>query len=218
MIFPEKKVIFVHIPKTGGTTVTFSMASQIYNSHYINECKENKSKFLTWIYNKHNVSDRKIRKAHLSAIEYKENVKDFDKYWKFTIIRNPFDQISSLFNQLKMMNVEINKRFLPYKKMNFEEYVLNDGKFSIKGDDQLIDQKKMITHDDKIIVDNIYLYDDYNSCVKSIKSKCDLTVNVDLKLRETKTKNLYNPEMVNKVLDLYGDTYELYRKVKNDIS
>ena len=72
MIIDKYKTIFIHIPKNAGTSIkTFF------------ECKE--------FYNKHRTIDQ-IKK---------ENIKAYDSYKKFTIVRNPYDRMVSWYFYLK---------------------------------------------------------------------------------------------------------------------
>jgi hypothetical protein len=70
-IFDKTNTIFIHIPKTGGTSVS-----------------ERFKRF----------NPRKERFKHNSYIEYKKFLKkDFEKYKIFSIIRNPYSRLASYF-------------------------------------------------------------------------------------------------------------------------
>lgn len=211
MIFKDIKTIFVHIPKTGGTTITSGILSSLDSEFGMHK--------LFSVYKKNNVTGRKRDRAHITALDYKKKVKDFDNYWKFTIIRNPFEQILSLYKQLTYMNLNVNKRFEPYKTMSFEEFIMSDDpEFSMIGNSRLINQKKFIT-DEKgnIIVDKIYIYKDFNSVCNELNKKLNVNIDSSVFHRKTFEKDNYNPDMIERVLDKFGHVYGFYKEVKNGL-
>ena len=79
--FNDPLIVFVHVPKTGGTSL----------EHWIENSLPIPSK---WKYKNIN---------HLSFEEIKSISKrriDLDKHYKFSIVRNPYDRAYSLFQQL----------------------------------------------------------------------------------------------------------------------
>ena len=95
MILPDKKIIFIHIPRTGGTSV----------EKYFN--------FKT-------STDWKIKTAqHLTLAEY-DNHYDLDKYFKFTIVRNPWDRLVSWY-------------LWSYADVIYFQYLSENGQFSFTG-------------------------------------------------------------------------------------
>ena len=73
MINHEHKFLFLHLPKTGGTSI-----NKFFNDKFDN----NKRDF-----------------GHPYLSEYKCN--NFDDYFKFTIVRNPYDRLVSAFFYMK---------------------------------------------------------------------------------------------------------------------
>lgn len=108
MICHKTKTIFIHIPKTAGQSV---------EQYFINLRGldwENRSSLLL-----RPCSDPRFgpeRLAHLSAREYVEcghiSQSDFQNYNKFTVIRNPWERIISLYNYLADPGVTLNMFFL----------------------------------------------------------------------------------------------------------
>lgn len=224
MRFKEIDVLFVHIPKTGGTTITYSIAKNVYKEEfnkYVNNGK--KSNFILGLYNynERRVIKRSKRKAHGTALEYRNILGEevYNKHYSFAFIRNPFEQIRSLFLQLTYMNIKQNPRFKPYKTMTFEEFIMGSGKYSMEGNDFLLDQKRFVTDEsgENIIVDDLFCFDYYKESVSIVSKKINIHINTDRKLRVTEDDGaMYNPDMVSKVVDNYGHVYEFYKKVKKD--
>ena len=73
MISKDKKCIFIHIPKTAGT----SIEKMIQGEKYI-----------------------KGWSSHQKINEYKDDDK-FHEYFKFSFVRNPYERILSVFNYYK---------------------------------------------------------------------------------------------------------------------
>lgn len=88
VIDPKNKIIFVHIPKTGGSSINASLLS------------------LRGIDHKGSFFGPKLKASfmagHQTALEMKEEIltrgEDWNSYWKFSIVRNPYDRIDSSYN------------------------------------------------------------------------------------------------------------------------
>ena len=73
MILKEKKIIFVHAPRTSGTSIEKS----ILNGKLVPDTMK-----------------------HLRASQFKKMFnEEWDKFYKFTIVRNPWDRIISMYHQ-----------------------------------------------------------------------------------------------------------------------
>ena len=73
MILSDKKLIFVHIPRTGGTIIEKSMTNKFTEKHNYHK--------------------------HFSAYDYKwAYPEEWESYFKFGFVRNPFDRFISLYH------------------------------------------------------------------------------------------------------------------------
>jgi len=101
MVSHKHKIVFVHIPKTGGTSIEESLGGGDYfNSH----------DYLRF---------------------YKNNIKNFESYTSFSVVRNPFDKMVSEYFFFKKTHEQLNPVF---KNCSFEEFLdiffsINDPKF-----------------------------------------------------------------------------------------
>ncbi len=77
MISHSKKFIFIHIPKSGGTSVSYSLRKY--------------GKFLQGEENYNSIYFKHAKAANIR----KELCPEFDQYYKFTIVRNPWDWVVS---------------------------------------------------------------------------------------------------------------------------
>jgi len=113
MIDKERRFIFIHIPKTGGTSVeTFFMPSErdrirnIYGNTPLQSDNQAHLKFY-----------------HLQ-IQYPRL--NFDKYFKFTVVRNPWDRVVSNFFHSKREHRQDLRKFLGFgiwENFTFNEFV-----------------------------------------------------------------------------------------------
>ena len=79
MLVDNKKIIFIHCPRTGGTSMEAALRSWLSSSSL--EKKINKYK-------------------HLTIEKYKKALGDeFKRYWSFAFVRNPWDMQLSLYCQ-----------------------------------------------------------------------------------------------------------------------
>ncbi len=107
MISDSKKFVFIHIPKTGGSTVTNSLAE--YSNDKVILANKNNLQLKHKIHNyKHKTLDELI----------KINGKTYEDYFKFTIVRNPYDRIISYVYQFKgnigVKNQKVIKHYCKY--------------------------------------------------------------------------------------------------------
>ena len=119
-IFPESGIIYVHIPKTGGTSIR-KLLVNLKNNDVLNNDKKK-------YYYCEELKRRKISSIHGKARDYLEFIEQdlWSKSLKFASVRNPWDlmvssyhwwlQNGNKFNRLKIMYLDISK-------MNFEEYL-----------------------------------------------------------------------------------------------
>lgn len=216
MRFKKLDAIHIHPPKTGGTTIRYELLRQLEPELH----KALGGKFVLKMlqHPEYNPVKRRARKSHSTAMEWIEAIgeHEFSTMWSFGFIRNPFDQIRSLFKQLTYMDVKINDRFEPYMTMTWEEFVMGDGPHSMVGNHELIDQRSYFVNESgRVLVDDIYVFDNYSRSVVEISRKLGVLINQKRKWRKTdKGEFAYTPEMIEKVMDNYGSTYEFYKQVK----
>jgi len=119
-IFPESGIIYVHIPKTGGTSIR-KLLVNLKNNDVLNNDKKK-------YYYCEELKRRKISSIHGKARDYLEFIEQdlWSKSLKFASVRNPWDlmvssyhwwlQNGNKFDRLKNMYLDISK-------MNFEKYL-----------------------------------------------------------------------------------------------
>ena len=85
MISYDKKFIFVHINKTAGTSMEKALAD-----YGVKKLEEKGDLKFELNYN---------QSQHFNCDEYKKYLgSEYDDYFKFTVVRNPFDRLISAWN------------------------------------------------------------------------------------------------------------------------
>lgn len=111
MLFRKKKIIFIHIPKCGGTSVENSLSIIEKGS--------------LWGFNK-NIS-KKINfpheLQHMTFDAYKKLLGNLKNYKIFTFVRNPFDRAISLYKDAKFKRKDIRKYLNLKNDFNFNEFL-----------------------------------------------------------------------------------------------
>lgn len=87
----KDKLLFVHIPKTGGTSVVQSF----------NDATQYNNKFAIPPFPKRNSQFPLIK--HVTLVEYSDYNK-LEDFFKFTVVRNPYTRVYSYYKQYQKMN------------------------------------------------------------------------------------------------------------------
>ena len=186
VISKERKVIFFHIAKTGG--------SSIYNllqKNNLDDCV---------------LSDKKVN--YNRKVEYFLDILDnWDEYYKFTFVRNKYDQLISLYN--------------------FDRHILNNISFEefIKGHiynrsvhypyyDYWIDQYFLTTIDDKPIFNFIGKFENYEIDLRKVCDQInieyeDIRVNVG-NYKKSEQASCYNEELKQLVNQKFESEMKYY--------
>lgn len=132
----QNKYIFIHIPKTGGTSIENFLDLCNPSNHFADEI---------WFFQK----GVKYNYQHLTAFIYKTygflKPEDFETYFKFTFVRNPYDRCVSKFFFSKgghkkdisipaWVNIEPKIDFSPKA---FSEFLIRLSNNSLKAHDML---------------------------------------------------------------------------------
>ncbi|MBE9166444.1 sulfotransferase family 2 domain-containing protein [Pleurocapsales cyanobacterium LEGE 06147] len=199
LISNQKRFIFIHIPKTGGTSIEKVLepySDTIYGYSYRQK------------------KDISIHRKHLKAFEAKNMLGDsYNKLFSFAIIREPFEFFRSwyLFNKYS----EWSKRAQPEKfnlanSLNLEEWMIQPKKPSQIS--WLVDDRG------KIIVDCIFLLSKIEEGFEYIKKKCYIPEQVHLEhINQTimHQKKANNSELILPTKKVYTLIFEHYQEDMN---
>lgn len=127
----NNKLIFIHIPKTGGTSIEhtlglldkdhlFSFKRSVISMPEIAENFQGLEKNIIL----------SITPQHLTSCHLQKIVKNYDLYTKFTIIRNPYDRVVSEYHYIKTMPHKIFNKYKNISFLNFLHAIFDDDNMS----------------------------------------------------------------------------------------
>jgi len=203
-ISSKHKIIFVHIPKTAGTSIEYLLdmhgcKKDIGINRYLDQEPDFEHLFGSGL-------------QHLSAKEIEKIIgqKIFKEYFKFSIIRNPYDRLISYFAWLdgkwvnnKMLTKENFYKYLnEYRLLNYIPFYNNFPK----------PQYKYLYIKKKLAVDFIIRYERLEEGIKEISSKIGLNINLPLRMKSfhMNYREYYNFNTVNIVRRLYYKDFKLF--------
>jgi hypothetical protein len=200
MVWSDKhKIIFVHIPKTGGTSIEKSLNALNNESGY--GIKNNKAV------------------QHYTWYDYKKYMNNkFNKYYKFTIVRNPYKKVVSDYFYLKniqKLNVDNfqNKTFDEY--LDYCEFIVKNNLFNkTKHHDHFMPQNKFIYKDDNVLmIDKILKFENFEYIKKFMKLKYNVNINHENK-NNSKKDIILRDEQKDKIYKIYEKDFILLNYLK----
>lgn len=194
----DKKILFIHIPKTGGTTIEQHMNAINNPKKGYKRDKNNKAM------------------QHLTMTEYNKLFNDyrFDNYHKFTIIRNPYDRMVSEYYWTDLPIGYKDKRSFDYFLMAVSDIVINKNYNYTFLHDHFIPQKEFVADENNnIIVDKIFKFEEFNETIEFLKVYYpNINPNINNKIKTAKGKNAritLNETQKNIIYELYTNDFIL---------
>ena len=191
----EKRCIFIHIPKTAGTSI----------EHYISE----KERF-TLFYRGISSANRSMH--HYTAIELQKMIPQyFREYYKFSIVRNPYERLLSEYywTPLKEAGYKHGK-----SKDDFLKYVShvikNKTYFDNIYNDHFLPQYLFVMNKKKqIIVNHLFKYEDLDYVSSFLKKKLNIQVKFPYlnKTKDTNEKEPWSEEQKDIIYELYKNDF-----------
>lgn len=184
----QYKVIFIHIPKTGGSSVDTALG--IHGDNNRGSIKP-APEILFGV-----MGSKALQ--HLTALEIKKIVPQavWQNYFKFAFVRNPYDRLISEY----FWRQKLNKKF---RKVGFKKFLLNfvapakNRPLKHFLDDHYRDQYKFITDEnEKIMVDFVGKFENFIDDFKKICQSAQLNIKLP-HLNKTKHQSYqqyYNEE------------------------
>ena len=207
MIIPEYKLIFIHIPKCGGTSVEAYISNSYKLEYKFCNILQNIEKE-NYILNKKSGSKAL---QHLTALEIKQNINDFEKYYKFSVVRNPYDRIISEYNWYRTI-----KLYKSYRKLDdFLKHVQNVFKnkdfYKNLYSDHLIPQYLFVYDKNKLIVDKVYKFEEFYEIEKDLKVEYNINREMGVCNKSGDKKKIKLNKFQKEVIyNLYKKDFELF--------
>lgn len=176
MISHERKIILIHIPKTGGTSIE-------------------------------NMLDMYGKYRHLPYHESRAMYsKYWDKYFKFSFIRNPWDRLVSIYHFYKFGNERINRKIKRNLEPTFGEFIMglkNNPNHPLK---MLISPQKdwVYSPNGELMVDFLGRFENYENDINKIFEIIGgkAPIRHDRKSVRGNYRDYYTPELVKIVEEL----------------
>jgi len=193
-VFFDNSCIFIHIPKTAGTTI----------NHMFNVKKYKKTDALY-------ENDGNIEWDHATAHMVKlKNEKRYELFYKFAIVRNPYDRLVSEYFFKKESN---DIRIVDCSQLKFDEYI----DFLYKNFDKIMGEKHSIkSHfipQSNFILSNvnIFKFENIKDCFDMIEEKFNIKNTNEFKNKSTHDfyEAYYDRKLKQKVADIYYLDFKL---------
>lgn len=190
-VFNKYKCIFIHIPKNGGVSVTENLFGNLAGGH---------------------TTAKQYQRIFGS---YK-----FNRYFKFTVIRNPEERVKSAYNFLK--NGGFDKRDEDWSNKYLRKYNSLDSYILNGLDNKVLSSKYhfmpqvyfLKTHSGKICVDRFIDIKELDYEIELIANKLGINYSPKEKLNRSKiTDDYISYESKNKIKKLYAEDYKLLNLV-----
>lgn len=197
------KCIFIHVPKAGGSSIE-----------------------RTSIFNDQREITGKVVAGHTKAVKFREKFpREFNDYFKFAFVRNPFDRLVSAFFYLnsKASNEygeRIRNKYLAKYNGKFDKFCLDffNNESNINKVIHFQPQTTFVCDDDTVIVDYIGKLENMESDFKFVCSKIGYdyeSLAIHRKGKHRHYTSYYTDEtrkivehIYQKDMDLFGYTYE----------
>jgi len=191
------KFIFIKSFKTAGTSLEIALSKFCSGKDIITSIvskDENLRKKLKYTGPQNNTG----LDEHMSASEIKSKLKSdiFENYFKFVVVRNPFDQILSAFywhNESKKNEKKF--FFLKKKPLNFDEF------FERKAKHIFQDEIDRYTENGKILIDKFIRYENLKKDLSELSNLINLPENLYDIFKNIKAKSNIKP-VKNKLVKL----------------
>ena len=187
MISDDFKTIFVHIPKTGGTSVESMFGDNI-------------------VIRQKTFRDKQPNKHWSAKRIQSQNSQKFEEYYKWTIVRNPWERELSFYNMAS--------KGVKFRHMSFKEFLKKVTIPAVekwrKMDDEYINicanqLSYFLDDNENIIVDKIVRYENLNAEWQNICNKIGKEYEELPHLRKAKRKPMgeyYDQECIDIVAEL----------------
>lgn len=204
MISKEHNCIFIHIPRTGGTSIEnmiWPMAERTEENLWMG--------FIRPFHNKYQTGG--LQHLLASQVKYEVGSEVFDRFYKFSVVRNPWDKAVS---QFRCMSAKINglREFIGMKSDDsFETYLeLVSRKTYVQWEQQ---SKFIFDNDGKQLVDKIIRFENFEDDVGAIMDRLNFPMQKILHLNKDSRDHYsryYNDRTRSRVAELYSDDIERF--------
>lgn len=193
----NKKCIFVHIPKTAGTSI----------EQFIKENGKNQVIFF-------GVQNNRAL-HHYTALELKKSIPQiFNKYYKFAMVRNPYDRLLSEYYWTRIPHLGHKSGKSKDDFLNKVVYIVKNKLFLAHLDnDHFIPQNNFVyDNEHKLLVNEVFKYEKLEETVSYLKTKLNINTNFPfLNRTNSSKKDSWNEQQKNIIYNLYKDDFIIFQ-------
>ena len=190
----ELKCIFIHIPKTAGTSIEQFL-------------KDNNKNELEYLGVRNNRSLQ-----HLTALELSKEIPYvFKIYYKFSFVRNPYDRLLSVYYWTPIPNVGYKYGKTKAEFLNFVTNLIKNKRFfNNVYVDHFAPQYLFLYGNRKLLVDEVFKYEKLDESVKYLKEKFGINNELPI-LNKSKTKKEdWNERQKERIYKLYMTDFIIF--------
>jgi hypothetical protein len=175
------KIVFVHIPKTAGTSIEFALGMH----SGINE--------IGLVYQKHIEQNNNtlfgMGLQHLTAYKIMKSLGEelYSSYYKFSVIRNPYDRLVSY---VAWINAKWERKELLTREV-FKEYIRMNFFLGFSRNRILIPQYNYLYYNGKVLVDKILYFENIINDFSNLAQELNLEINLEKRMTSYHEDFLY---------------------------
>lgn len=212
MICRSRGIVFIHIPKTGGTSIERLLWTREAHNHENLYGSTRNQRLLRppWKLpaNKYQLAALQ----HLTAAQVMTEIGEpcFRSFFSFSIVRNPFDRLVSQFEYMRREREELRRYLGITRDSSFKTYLR---RLKRRKHPQWQPQVEFLFSDARVqLVDRIYRLEEMAALVADLRSRYALTLDHTPHLNKTERKSVvhyYDDEARELVEELYRDDLRL---------
>jgi len=208
MIIPEHKIVFVHVPKCAGVSITHMVLPHLVGYDTSDEIGH-LSDELKIAFSLRGKQKHKRARCYLTDGDISR--KHWDEYYKFAVVRNPWDRAVSEFAWRHTLPTRRPSTdfatFLRYCESRIKDKHSRDIYWA-----HAQTQESFVTDNGKVILDEIFRFENLARVVETLRDKMKLPFEL-LKFNDTPRKNyrhFYNKNTREFVRRLYAKDIERF--------
>lgn len=201
-INPEHKVLFIHIPKTAGSSIEIFFQMQREERYYCSRPR-------------HLIDTVKYAPQHFTGRIMKERFPHFDSYFKFCFVRNPYDRVlSEYYFMHRRKGIEFFNDPTNFKRWVFS-YLNKEGKKFMNCYCHKIEQYRFVYDEDgNQIIDFIgkfeNLQEDFTKLLDIIGYTGEKTLVKSQTAKFKKNENLLTYPVRERIREVYYEDFKLF--------
>lgn len=193
----SKKCIFIHIPKTAGTSVEQFIRDNGKNEIYYFGVKNKRSLH------------------HYTSLDLKKEIPTFfNSYYKFSIVRNPYDRLLSEYYWTPIKDIGYKSGATKAEFLDYVSNIVKNNLYSNNIYNEHFIPQYMFVYGKKLLVDNIFKYEDLEFVKEFLKKKLNINNEFPILNKSKFEKEGWNERQKERIYKLYSHDFILFNYKK----